>query len=425
MGLSTTRRAGVVALCLLTVGLLASLLMVLGQLSPASAAETGRVRGAIIGSQSGTPKVKLLWFARDWTYLGARKAYGGGYSLSLPPGTYHLQFVDQRPAYDVSKYAPSDITVKIRANDTTVAHVRMHRGSAITGTVRAGGKPAAGARLVAANVAEQSFETIANKRGEFAVGGLPPGSYSVFTYERSSSWVGKSLYLPGLKHGKVRNVAIALNRHAGGLLVDLYAGNGSLNKSIFVTAVSKRSGQFWTVRASHGTASFRGLFPGRYKLVVPGVGNYLGRTGSVRNGKVKPQRVAFGSFHLNRRGGWVTGTVVDREYPAYPLEGARVLLFDKAGTQVGEASSNAAGRFTFGGQLTTQGGLSVVAGPGLYSEYLGEGVHYCKFSRTRLGGISLTTGQGTAVGSVLLPHQPALEQDAVYCWPLDLAPRTP
>ena len=53
----------------------------------------------------------MTWFTADWTYLGSRKAHGGGYSLALEPGTYHLQFTDQRPAYDVEKYYPADVTV--------------------------------------------------------------------------------------------------------------------------------------------------------------------------------------------------------------------------------------------------------------------------------------------------------------------------
>ena len=53
-----------------------------------------------------------------------------------------------------------------------------------------------GARVVAANKEQNSFETTANAQGQYALGGLPPGSYSVFTYDKRKSWVGKSTYLP-------------------------------------------------------------------------------------------------------------------------------------------------------------------------------------------------------------------------------------
>ena len=71
----------------------------------------------------------------------------------------------------------------------------MTRGGYVTGTVRTGdGKPAKGARVVAANRAEQSFETTANGKGQFALGGLPQGKYSVFTYDQQKRWVGKSAW---------------------------------------------------------------------------------------------------------------------------------------------------------------------------------------------------------------------------------------
>ena len=108
-------------------------------------------------------------------------------------------FVDQRPAYDVTKAAPANIKVTVRAGRTTTKNATMRRGAAITGTVKAGGKVAKGARVVAANTAEQSFEVKANGRGQFALGGLPAGNYSVFTYDRSKRYVAKSLWVPRMK----------------------------------------------------------------------------------------------------------------------------------------------------------------------------------------------------------------------------------
>ena len=45
-----------------------------------------------------------------------------------------------------------------------------------------------------------------------------------------------------------------------------------------MTAVSRSNGQFWTEQAAHGTVTFGGLYPGKYDLVVPGAGGYLGGT---------------------------------------------------------------------------------------------------------------------------------------------------
>lgn len=385
--------------------------------APADAAATGKVRGGIYGAHGTTPKVVMQWFTKDWTYLGKRKQTGGSYSLTLPPGTYWIQFVDQRPAYDVTKAAPTNIKVTVRAGRTVTKSVRMRPGAAITGTVQAGGKVAKGARVVAANASEQSFEVKANGKGQFALGGLPAGSYSVFTYDRTKKFVGKSLWVPGLKPGRASNVAIRLTKPAGRLLVDLYAGDQPITKRVNVTVVSKANGQFWSANAKHGSASFQGLFPGRYKIVVPGVGSYLASTGSVHGGVVRPGKVAFGSYRLTKRGASVSGVVVDAKDPSYPLSGAQVLLFDKTGAQRGSTTTNGSGEFSFAGQLTTQGGMTVVAQPGAYSPYLGQTTHYCKYGKFTTGAFSITTGRDADLGSVPLPHLPAAQQDQEACWP--------
>ena len=324
--------------------LLGSLMLVVGPPSSADAATTGHVRGGIYGTHGSTPKVVMQWFTKDWAYLGKRTQSNGSYSLSLTPGTYWIQFVDQRPAYDVTKSAPANIKVTVRAAHTTTKNVTMRPGAAITGTVSAGGKAAKGARVVAANASEQSFDVKANNRGQFALGGLPAGSYSVFTYDRSKRYVAKSLWVPGLKAGKPQNVAIKLNQTAGRLLVDLYAGSEPVHTKATVTVVNKANGQFWSAKARHGSVSFQGLYPGRYKIVVPGVGNYFGSTGSVKGGNVRPGKVAFGSYRLTQRGAWVTGTLVDGANDAYPLKDAQVLLKDEDGRIARQVHDRRTGR---------------------------------------------------------------------------------
>lgn len=361
----------------------------------ASAAEqTGKVRGNIFGRTGGAPmRLKMLLFKGDWTYLGARNVFGSTYSVSLPVGNYHLQFVDKRPAYDVSKFAPSDVFVKIQAGSTAVKNVRMRRGAAITGTARAGGRPAAKARIVAANTSEQSFETVANDRGQFALGGLPAGSYSVFTYDRRKLFVGKSLYVPKLGLGEFANVKIALPRRAGELRVDVYAGGTALKGTTFATAVSRRTGQFWTAKLSKGTVSFRGLFPGRYRIVVPDVGRWFGRTGSVKNGYVRSGRGAFGSFRLTQRGGAFTGRVV-REDGTTPMQGAAVLLYDKSGALVSEVETPTTGRFLVGGRLRTQSGMTVV----VFSKYDST------YQKVTISGLDIALNQDESLGTITLQH---------------------
>jgi len=407
-----SRRTGLPGVVLALLGLVALLAPVLVA-SPAQAA-TGRVRGTVSAHGDQSPKVKVTWFAADWSYIASRKVRGGGYSLSLEPGTYHLQFTDQRPSYDVEKYYPADVVVTVTAGATTVKNVKMRTGAAIGGVVKANGKPAGGARIVAANTDRNSFEVTANSAGEFALGGLPPGSYSVFTYDKRKAWVGKSAWFPKLKSGKFKKAHINLTKKAGRFVVDLYAGDQPYPGVAYVTAVSRGNGQFWTQKAAHGTVTFQGLYPGKYDVVLPGAGGYLGGTIRVQ-GKVKSGKTSFGTVRLTQPGATVAGTIVDANRPANPLEGASVTLMTTAGATLGTTTSAADGSFVLGGQLSTRTDLVVVAGPGPYSPYLGKGTSYCKYAATSVP-VAVTTGQTTGLGSVLLPHQPDAQQDGDQCW---------
>lgn len=268
--------------------------------SPASAdgepaAAPGKVRGAIL-AKGGSPKVDVRYFALDWTYLGAVKAPGGGYSLTLAPGTYRIQVVDRAPVYDVKRFAPTDAVVTVTSGATTVQDIRLRHGAAIGGTVRVAGKPAKSARVVAANSYEQSFETTTDKQGNYAIGGLPPGRYSVFTYDRKRDHVGKSTFAGKLKKGSFKSISPNLTKKAGSLIVDLYAGSTQVGATVYLTAVSKETGQFWTVPSSGGVATFRGLYPGRYDIVAPAYGAFPAQTHPVTDGLVRAGRAAFGSF---------------------------------------------------------------------------------------------------------------------------------
>ncbi|MDN4173861.1 carboxypeptidase-like regulatory domain-containing protein [Nocardioides sp. SOB77] len=402
--LTARRRASALAL---VVGLLASLVVALVPAAPAQAAN-GKVVGEVIGSQGRGVNVKMLWFDKDWRYLGARRVQGNIYSLSLKPGTYHLQFVDQRPSYDVTKYAPSDVRVVVRSGVVVQRNVKMRRGAAITGTVRAGGRTAGGARVVAANGNEQSYEVKANRKGQFAIGGLPAGSYSVFTFDRQETWVGKSLWVPGLKRGQASNVRIALTKRGGSLLVQLRRPDGGkMPGSFFVTAVSKVTGQFWTQRARRGEVAFRNLFPGGYRLVAPGVGNYFARTANIQGARVHAGRADLASsFRWSQRGAWITGTVVDEADAETPMARAQVMLFDKFGTKLDETSTSSSGRFTLDGQLATQSGLKIVVNPEPNGGGWMAGAEWCQFEGTTSGPWSVFTGEQLPIDEpILLPHR--------------------
>ncbi len=405
------RRASLLAL---VVALLAALLATAPGPVAQAADSQGLVNGAIKFPQHDKPALKMLWFDRNWSYLGQRGlGKVDGYSLWLAPGTYHLQFVDQRPAYDVTKYAPTDIQVTVRANDITTKTVTMWKGAAITGTARAGGKPLGGARLVAANKTEQSFSTTANSQGQFAIGGLPQGQYSVFTYDKRKEWVGKSAWAGAVKPGQGKNLSIELTKRAGSMTVYLFTPSGRLRATTPVTVTSKQSGQWWTATARNGTAVFKGLYPGAYTLKFDGSGVWFARTGPVLRASVKSGQMAFGKFDITQRGGWVTGNLVDRGAPDITLEppytgarGAQLVLFDQDGKEIASAYSGADGSFTITGQLATQSGLTIVVNPGIDSAGYMRGEGYCQFDSADFSGFALATGEETYVGDLSVPRTP-------------------
>lgn len=407
-------RAAVVAV----LTLLGSLPLVLAPAGGAQAASgTEVVTGVLKFPQKDRPKVQLLWFDKSWNYLGKKAAGGGSYALNLAPGTYHLQFVDQRPAYKVEKYAPTDVQVTVRAGGPTIRNVTMTRGGYVTGTVRTGdGKPAKNARVVAANRAEQSFETTANATGQFAVGGLPKGKYSVFTWDKSKRWVDKSTWAGAVKPRKGQNVDIKLRKRAGALRVLLYTPDGSLGGKTSVTVTSKATGQWWTATAKGGSVVFQGLHPGGYQLQFKGLGVWLPRTGSVASGKVKANQTDIGKFKISQRGGWMTGRIVDAIDQASPLgppyvngPGATVALYAADGTKLSTTTSRPDGTFTLSGALTTQSNLTVVVDPPAEGGDYMAGAARCRFDATTFTGFSITTGHERAIGNLPVARTPGQE----------------
>lgn len=390
----------------------------------ATAADRERVYGAInCPKLSKCPSMKVQWFDKNWRYLGTRKANGGGYALRLAPGTYHLQFTDQRPAYDTSKYAPTDITVKV-GQHTVSKSVTMRPGASITGVARAGGKPLAGARLYAANRSEQSFLTTANSKGQYAVGGLPAGKYCLFTYDRKKQFVDKCTWVGGLNFGQNKNRKVTLKKKAGNLTVFLETKDGGTAPNSNVTVTSKATGQWWTSKSRSGKAIFRGLYPGRYTIKYDGGGVWFAATGAVHGGPVRPGRMAFGDYTVPKRGGWLTGHIVDGDgmemvtlKPGYQDgPGAVIRLFDKYGTQVAVAESNDDGKFRLQGQLATQSGMTIVVEPPNQSGGYMWGEARCQFDEAEFNGYSVRIGEESYVGQLPVPRTAGQQGQ---CAPLD------
>lgn len=398
VGMRSPARPRRAALVVLVVSLLAALLATAPGPAAQAADDKVRVYGGIRFPQKDSPAVKMLWFDRDWNYLGQQWASGGSYAIKLPGGTYHLQFVDQRKPWETEKYAPTDVQVTVGARPVE-KNVTMQRGAAITGTARAGGKPLPGARIVAAKSStEQSFTTTANGKGQFAVAGLPKGRYCLFTYDRAREYVDKCTWVGAVDAGQIKDRAITLTKRAGSLRIFIDTADRKDAPRSIVTVKSTTTGQWWTTKSSVGEAKFRGLYPGRYTISYEGTGVWFTQAGAVRNARVKPGLPDFGDFRLTKRGGWITGNVVDSLDPSRALSGAVVQLWSASGVKLDETTSGSDGFYVLDGQLATQSGLTIVVQPGPYTDYLGVEPARCQYAATTNRGFSVVIGEENYVG---------------------------
>ena len=121
---------------------------------------------------------------------------------------------------------------------------------------------------------------------------------------------------------------------------------------------------------------------------------------------MKSGQSGFGKFTYTKRGGWLTGAVVDSTDPTRSMSGAVVQLWSTSGAKLDETTSSASGSFTLDGLLATQSGLSIVVQPGPYSPYLGTEPNVCAYQATSTTGFAVKTGQQTDAGKVGIDHVP-------------------
>jgi len=88
------------------------------------------------------------------------------------------------------------------------------------------------------------------------------------------------------------------------------------------------------------------------------------------------------------------------------MKGAQVELRNRANQRIATTTSDANGRYSFAGQLVTQSGMTVLAGPGPYTDFMQGGFkNQCEFGRARTAAFSIHVGKGSNLGPVMLPHK--------------------
>lgn len=267
-------------------------------------APKGRVVGRVVdGTGQGVGRAPVAVFDANWTWLRqvtARRS--GGFSISLPPGSYRLQASDSRPVWDISRRAPADTTVTIRADSDATRTLRLRRGAHVTGSVTRSTRnvPAARAMVRVTDEVGRTFQVNADGGGGFALGGLPPGKYRLWGYDKGRQWVGRTVKVGWLGRGQGRHLKVRMRTRAGAVNGYVMEGPRIARSATWVTAINRRTGQWWVVKAPGGDLSVRGLAPGRYTFVVTGTREWQGRTLRPRT-KVRAGRTQQVVLRLNRR----------------------------------------------------------------------------------------------------------------------------
>lgn len=265
----------------------------------------GKVIGRVVNPRgAGVARARVVLFDRQWNYLREVRARPSGRFTfaKLAPGRYRLQVRDGRPAWNTKSFALRDATVRVRANRTTVTVVKMRRGAFLTGRVTRGKKNRPAARaLVRANDANgRAFQVRADHHGRFALGGLPPGRYRIWGNDSRHQWVGRTVVVRRLARGTGRDVRIRMRTRAGGVNGYVMEGGRIARNPTWVTAIHRRTGQWWTARVRSGDLSLPGLAPGRYEFVLTGTKEFAGRTLRPRV-KVKSGRTRHLVLRMNQR----------------------------------------------------------------------------------------------------------------------------
>lgn len=360
----------------------------------AHAAENAKIRGYVTTSSGKAAKTMTVRLFRsdandkNWTYLRQAnvKASGVYEIMTNGPGRYHLQLVDRRPAYDLKSYARIP-NVNVNVGSTGVfRNVRVQTGGALGGTVKIKSKSkykgARYAKIRAIGNDGQIYEVQSDKRGQFALGGLPKGTYRVFAYDGSNRRVGKSKLVRNVKLRKFRQVSFKLKTKPSAYrgFITLGNGNSLARGAVTVTAVNQRTGEYWVRKINGGGLSLTGLTAGSYKLTIPDTNGHFGRTVSLPYVGAGKTRAA--SVNLPIRGGTISGRVVDA-VSRKPIPNISVRLIDSKGKTQQELPAKADGRFTLGGTIRPRTGMTV-----MIFAYDRIGEHYYK-ART-FSGLSIT-----------------------------------
>lgn len=345
---------------------LLSLLLLAGSLlgftASAQAEGAPEIFGSILDAETNRPisNITVRLFTDDFTYIKDTTGKSGIYSFTSPgPGTYRLQFVDARPAYDVKAYAPKlDVPITVDESGSAEKAIKLKRGGSIYGSVKVRGKVAGGASLRAFSDHGHVVSVKADKKGNYALGGLANDNYRVFAHDPKNNWVGSSRLVRSVRSKTFKKASFNLRTKAASFTGGFLKTGGSRAQGTpTVTLVNTSTGDYWVQTIKGGALNLRGLTSGTYTLKVPTTRGYFG--GSFALGRLRSGQNRFASVNLSERSGYLVGKVVNSK-TGLPLKNIGVRLVDANGATLDEMPTDTAGAFRLGDGQAEQTGVKII-----------------------------------------------------------------
>ena len=330
-------------------------------LAAGSPPPNGSIAGTVISDDTGlgVANVRVIawrcdpitiaggWYWANSTNTGA----GGTYSMSVPPGVYHVQFTDTlTPARFLDEYDEDEplgrdaAEVYVTSGSPTTVDASMATGGAITGTItdEVSGLPVGDADVyVYANFGGVQYYVgwaEVGVDGFYTMGGLPTGSYMVYVqsstndyrseyYNDAPSWgtADRVLVDVGATVADI-NVALTPLATVAGRVTDAHDGRYIHKADVTLYRKTPDSYQWWNsaVTDTEGLYEITGVPAGEYLVRFSDTGAYgferyvaEYHTDATRVADATPIAIGTSSVTVNEAlastGTWgdVSGSVID------------------------------------------------------------------------------------------------------------------
>lgn len=331
---------------------------------------SGRVKDAATGAGVGGLWIQLFRGDSEYQVSSASTDNNGDYSFKVAPGSYRIKVYGGDSGF-ASQWYKGGAAVTVAGTPVTLDDILLAKGGAISGklTDAVSGLPVANHYVHIHDASSGDYLTsgLTDATGVYLVAGLPNGSYKVDFGSDSTYY---SIWYP---NAASRSQGAAVNVTApnttGGINGSLKRG-GSISgrvtdergNPLSYTGVSAEAGnqgeEEWANTDYDGNYTITGLAPGSYRVEFEGRDNgYVPQyykdgyySDEYQPVQVTASATTGGVDAALSRGGSISGKVTDAS--GAPISDVEVLVYDKNGNEIYDASTEPDGSYSVGGLPT-------------------------------------------------------------------------